>query len=71
MTLKLRDNIDDREYSQLDSLASSNNPEISRLSLIIRNLKDRLESLEKNQTELMDQIKELERADETGDDIND
>ncbi|HEV8386968.1 MAG TPA: hypothetical protein VGQ03_05040 [Nitrososphaera sp.] len=65
------ENIDDREYSQLDSLASSNNTEISRLSLIIRNLKDRLESLEKNQTELMDKIKELERADETEDDNND
>jgi predicted nucleic acid-binding Zn-ribbon protein len=67
----LRENIDDREYSQLDSLASSNNTEISRLSLIIRNLKDRLESLEKNQTELMDKIKELERAEETEDDNND
>ena len=67
----MRENIDDREYSQLDSLASSNNAEISRLSLIIRNLKDRLESLEKNQTELMDKIKELERADETEDDNND
>jgi predicted nucleic acid-binding Zn-ribbon protein len=67
----LKENIDDREYSQLDSLASSNNTEISRLSLIIRNLKDRLESLEKNQTELMDKIKELERADETEDDNND
>lgn len=67
----MRENIDDREYSQLDSLASSNNTEISRLSLIIRNLKDRLESLEKNQTELMDKIKELERADETEDDNND
>jgi predicted nucleic acid-binding Zn-ribbon protein len=67
----LRENIDDREYSQLDSLASSNNTEISRLSLIIRNLKDRLESLEKNQTELMEKIKELERADETEDDNND
>lgn len=67
----MRENIDDREYSQLDSLASSNNTEISRLSLIIRNLKDRLESLEKNQTELMEKIKELERADETEDDNND
>lgn len=66
----MRENIDDREYSQLDSLASSHNTEISRLSLIIRNLKDRLESLEKNQTELMDKIKELERADETEDDNN-
>jgi predicted nucleic acid-binding Zn-ribbon protein len=67
----LRENIDDREYSQLDSLATSNNTEISRLSLIIRNLKDRLESLEKNQTELMDKIKDIERADETEDDNND
>ena len=63
--------MDDREYSQLDSLATSNNTEISRLSIIIRNLKDRLESLEKNQTELMDKIKDIERADETEDDNND
>ena len=69
--LALRDNIDDREYSQLDALASSNNTEISRLSLIIRNMKDRLESLEKNQTELMDKINDLERTNDSEDDNSD
>ena len=34
--------------------------EISRLSLIIKNLRLRLESLEKNQTDLMDKINELQ-----------
>ena len=52
--------MDEREYDQLDSLASSNNMEISRLSLIIKNLRLRLESLEKNQTDLMDKINELQ-----------
>jgi predicted nucleic acid-binding Zn-ribbon protein len=53
--------MDKREYDQLDSLSSSPNPEVSRLSVIIKNLKERLESLERNQTELMDKINELEK----------
>lgn len=53
--------MDSREYDQLDSLSSSNNAEISRLSIIIKNLKLRIESLERNQTELMDKINELEK----------
>lgn len=61
--------MDEREYDQLDALTSSNNMEISRLSLIVKNLKLRLESLEKNQTELMDKINELEK-DASGDDSN-
>ncbi len=52
-------NMDKREYDQLDSLRSSTNAEISRLSIIIKNLKDRVESLERNQTELMDKINAL------------
>ena len=55
--------MDEREYDQLDSLSSSPNPEISRLSVIIKNLKERLESLERNQTDLMDKINNLERPD--------
>jgi hypothetical protein len=54
--------IDKREYDQLDSLSSSSNPEISRLSLILRNLKERVESLERNQTELMDKLNSLKKA---------
>lgn len=53
--------MDSREYDQLDSLSSSNNAEISRLSIIIKDLKLRIESLERNQTELMDKINELEK----------
>ena len=52
-------NMDKREYDQLDSLSSSTNAEISRLSIITKNLKDRVESLERNQTELMDKINAL------------
>jgi hypothetical protein len=48
--------LDKREYDQLDSLSSSSNPEISRLSVIIKNLKERIESLERNQTDLMDRL---------------
>ena len=53
--------IDKREYDQLDSLSSSPNPETSRLSIILKNLKERVESLERNQTELMDKINVLEK----------
>jgi septation ring formation regulator EzrA len=53
--------MDKREYDELDSLSSSPNTEISRLSVIVKNLKDRLESLERNQTELMDKLNALEK----------
>ena len=60
--------MDDREYDQLDSLTSSPNAEISRLSLIVKNLRQRLESLEKNQTDLMDKINELQKEKDVEDD---
>ena len=53
--------MDDREYDQLDSLTSSSNMEISRLNLIVKNLRIRLASLEKNQTDLMDKINEMQK----------
>ena len=53
--------MDTREYDQLDALASSFNVEISRLSVIVKNLKERVESLERNQTDLMDKINTFER----------
>ena|GEM_PF-2319471 len=53
--------MDTREYDQLDALSSSSNMEISQLSVIIKNLKERVESLERNQTDLMDKINALER----------
>ncbi|MEP0825073.1 MAG: hypothetical protein HRF40_06280 [Nitrososphaera sp.] len=52
---------DRREYDQLDSLNSSPNTEISRLSGIVKNLKERVESLERNQTELMDKINAMKK----------
>jgi predicted nucleic acid-binding Zn-ribbon protein len=51
--------MDSREYDQLDALSS--NTEISRLSVIIKDLRKRVESLERNQTDLMDKINALER----------
>lgn len=57
----------DDEYDQLDALTSSNNTEISRLSLIVKNLKERLESLERNQTELMDKLNDLQKEIDTED----
>jgi hypothetical protein len=56
--------MDKREYDQLDSLSSSNNREISLLSVIVKNLKERIESLERNQTDLMEKINRMEREDE-------
>jgi hypothetical protein len=53
--------MDSREYDQLDALSSSTNMEISLLSVIIKNLKERVESLERNQTDLMDKINAFER----------
>lgn len=63
--------MDDREYDQLDSLTSSNNMEISRLSLIVKNLRQRLESLEKNQTELMDAMNDMRKERDVDEDTND
>jgi FtsZ-binding cell division protein ZapB len=53
--------MDSREYDQLDALSSSSNMEISRLSVIIKDLKERVQSLERNQNDLMDKINTLER----------
>jgi FtsZ-binding cell division protein ZapB len=53
--------MDSREYDQLDALSSSSNMEISLLSVIIKNLKERVQSLEHNQTDLMDKINAFER----------
>ena len=63
--------MDGREYNQLDSLASSNNTEISRLSVIVKNLKERLESLERNQTELMDKLNDLKKERDTQEEDDD
>ncbi|MEP0826629.1 MAG: hypothetical protein HRF40_14210 [Nitrososphaera sp.] len=60
--------VSDREYDQLGALTSSSNTEISRLSLIVKNLKDRVESLERNQTELMDKLNDLQKEMDTEND---
>jgi hypothetical protein len=53
--------MDSREYDQLDALSSTSNTEINRFSVIIKDLRKRVESLERNQTDLMDKINTLER----------
>lgn len=60
--------MDNREYNQLDSLTSSNNTEISRLSLIVKNLKERIVSLERNQTDLMGKLNDLQKEKDEEDD---
>ena len=60
--------IDNREYNQLESLTSSSNTEISRLSLIVKNLKERLESLERNQTDLMSKLNDFQKEMDAEDD---
>lgn len=60
--------IDNREYNQLESLTSSSNTEISRLSLIVKNLKERLESLERNQTDLMGKLNDFQKEMDAEDD---
>ena len=53
--------MDSRAYDQLDALSSSSNMEISLLSVIIKDLKERVQSVERNQTDLMDKINTFER----------
>src|SRR6185436_15337433 len=60
--------MDNREYNQLESLTSSSNTEISRLSLIVKNLKERLESLERNQTDLMSKLNDFQKEMDAEDD---
>ena len=60
--------MDNREYNQLESLTISSNTEISRLSLIFKNLKERLESLEGNQTDSMDKLNDFQNKRDTEDD---
>ena len=60
--------MDNREYNQLESLTTSSNTEISRLSLIVKNLKERLESLEGNQTDLMGKLNDFQKERDAEDD---
>jgi hypothetical protein len=60
--------VDNREYNQLESLTSSSNTEISRLSLIVKNLKERLESLERNQTDIMSKLNDFQKEKDAEDD---
>ena len=49
-----------RKYSQLDSLTSSRNAEISRLSIIVKSLEERLESIEESHNDLLHKVKTLD-----------
>lgn len=51
-----------RKYDQLHYLTASRNAEISRLSIIVKDLEERLEVIEKNQHDLMDKIDSMETA---------
>lgn len=48
-----------RKYSQLDSLTSSHNAEVSRLSTIVKSLEERLESIEESHNELLHRVNSL------------
>lgn len=48
-----------RKYSQLDSLTSSRNAEVSRLSIIVKSLEERLESMEESQNDLLHKVNSL------------
>jgi septation ring formation regulator EzrA len=48
-----------RKYSQLDSLISSRNAEVSRLSIIVKSLEERLESIEDGHNDLMHKVNSL------------
>ena len=60
--------MDNREYNQLESLTFSSNTEISRLSLIVKNLRERLESIERNQTDLMGKLNDIQKEMDAEDD---
>ena len=49
-----------RKYSQLDSLTSSRNAEISRLSIIVKSLEKRMESIEESHNDLLYKINALD-----------
>lgn len=53
--------MDKVDYSQIDYLASSLNPEIARLSVIVKNLKERIQSLEEEQTQLVDKLNSMQK----------
>jgi chromosome segregation ATPase len=50
-----------RKYSQLDSLTSSRNVEISRLSIIVRSLEERMESIEESHNDLLHKVNSLNK----------
>ena len=49
-----------RKYSQLDSLTSSRSAEISRLSIIVKTLEERMESIEESHNDLLYKINALD-----------
>jgi hypothetical protein len=49
-----------RKYSQLDSLTASRNAEISRLSIIVKSLEERLESIEESHNDLLHKVNALD-----------
>jgi hypothetical protein len=54
------------DYSQVDYLASSPNPEIGRLSMMVKDLRERVQSLEEGQTQLLDKLNSMQKKGSKG-----
>lgn len=54
--------MDKVDYSQIDYLASSPNPEIGRLSMMVKDLRERVQSLEEGQTQLLDKLNSMQKG---------
>ncbi len=53
--------MDKVDYSQIDYLASSPNPEIAKMSIMVKDLQERIQSLEEGQTQLLDKLNSLQK----------
>jgi hypothetical protein len=51
--------IERKKYDQLDSLTSSRNAEVSRLSTIVKNMEKRLESIEESHNDLLHKVNSM------------
>jgi hypothetical protein len=53
--------MDKVDYSQIDYLASSPNPEIARMSIMVKDLQERIQSLEEGHTQLLDKLNSMQK----------
>ncbi len=54
------------DYSQIDYLASGPYPEIGRLSIMVKDLRERVQSLEEGHTQLLDKLNSMQRKGSKG-----